>query len=345
MGHQGFSDFRSDTVTRPTQEMRQAMARAEVGDDVHGDDPTVNKLEMLAAEKIGKAAALFVPSGTMGNTIAMILAVGEGKVVIMEEKCHIFNFESGNVSRLARSLPRILPSDRGKISIDLLEANIPGKALREHIPETRAIALENTHNIWGGAVLDIGYMKRVHELAQAHHLHLHLDGARIFNAAVALGVHAKEISRHCDSVMFCLSKGLAAPIGSILAGSREFIKEARKVRKYLGGGMRQVGVIAAAGIISLEKMVDRLAEDHIRAKKLVDAISHINKIDVSPENTQTNFVMIKLKTMNSSTFLKKCRRKKVLALPYTDRLVRFVTHKDIDDRDVDIAARAIRDIF
>ena len=345
MGYKGISDFRSDTVTRPTEEMRKAMYDAEVGDDVHGDDPTVIKLETLAAEKTGKEAALFVPSGTMGNTIAMILAAGEGKVVLMEEKCHIFYFESGNISRIARSLPRTLPSNRGEIPLDVLEANIPGKALREHIPETRAISLENTHNLWGGAVLSLEYMKNVNGIARKHGLHLHLDGARIFNAAIALKTTATEITRYFDSVMFCLSKGLSAPIGSILAGSKEFIAEARKVRKYLGGGMRQAGVIAAAGIVSLEKMIDRLEEDHIRAKKLAEAISDIKAIEVHPEQTLTNFVMIKLKTMAAITFLKKCAHKNVLALPYTDNLVRFVVHKDIDDSDIMTAANAIQEIF
>jgi threonine aldolase len=345
MGYKGISDFRSDTVTRPTEAMRKAMYNAEVGDDVHGDDPTAIELETRAAEKLGKEAALFVPSGTMGNTIAMILAVGEGKVVLMEERCHIFNFESGNVSRLAKSLPRVLPSDRGKIPLDLLEANIPGDALREHIPEIRTIALENTHNIWGGAVLDIDYMKSVYTLAQQHRLHLHLDGARIFNAATALKVKAREIARYCDSVMFCLSKGLAAPIGSILAGSRDFIIEARKIRKYLGGGMRQVGIIAAAGLVAIDQMVSRLEEDHIRAKKLAESISEINDIEVDPMQTVTNFVMIRLKTMDSMTFLNKCSQEKVLALPYTDNLVRFVVHKDIDDQDIDTAIRTIRSIF
>lgn len=345
MGHKGISDFRSDTVTRPTEEMRKAMANAEVGDDVHGDDPTANRLEALAAEKLGKEAAVFIPSGTMGNTIAMILAAGEGKVVIMEEKCHIFNFESGNIARIARSLPRTLPSERGQIPLELLEANIPGDALREHIPETRAIALENTHNMWGGAVLGMDYLQRVSDLAKKYRLHLHLDGARIFNAAIALKTGAKAIARHVDSVMFCLSKGLSAPVGSILAGTKEFIKEARKVRKYLGGGMRQVGVLAAAGIVSLEQMVTRLEEDHIRAKKLAQEITDIDEIEVHPENTVTNFVMIQLKTMKAKTFLEKCARNNILALPYTSSLIRFVTHKDIDDHDISMAIDIIHRIF
>jgi len=345
MGFKGISDFRSDTVTRPTTEMRKAMYNAEVGDDVHGDDPTVNKLEELAARKLGKESSLFVPSGTMGNTIAMILAAGEGKVVLMEEKCHIINFESGNVSRIARSLPRVLPSNYGEIPLEVIEANLPDDALREHIPETKAISLENTHNIWGGSVLGLEYMENVHNIARKHRLHMHLDGARIFNAAVALNKNVKKIAQYFDSVMFCLSKGLSAPIGSMLVGTKEFIGEARKVRKYLGGGMRQVGVIAAAGIVALEKMTERLIEDHIRAKNLAQEIAHIEEIEVSPENTVTNFVMIKLKTLKANAFLNECAENKVLALPYTDELIRFVIHKDINNQDINRAIKTIRSIF
>lgn len=346
MSFKGISDFRSDTVTRPTEEMRKAMYNAEVGDDVHGDDPTVNKLEELAAEKIGKEAALFVPSGTMGNTIAMVLGAGEGKEVILEEKCHILNFEAGNISRIAHAVPRALPSNRGKIPLDLIEQNIH-TYLREHITQTKAIALENTHNIWGGAVLGLDYIKEVAALAKKYSLYLHLDGARVFNASVALKIDVKEISKHFDSLMFCLSKGLSAPVGSILTGSREFIKEARFVRKYLGGGMRQVGVIAAAGIVAMGKMIDRLEEDHRRTKRLVEKIADIKEIEVNPEEVKTNMVMVKLNAidMDSDTFLKKLAAQKVLALPINSKVVRIVTHKDIDDNDIDRAATAIRKIF
>ena len=341
MSYNGFSDFRSDTVTRPTEEMRQAMYHAEVGDDVHHDDPTAIRLEELAAEKVGKEAALFVPSGTMGNTIAMIVGVGQGKEVLLEEKCHIINFEAGNVSRIAHAVPRTLPSKRGKIPLEVLEANIH-TALRDHITETRAIALENTHNVLGGAVLDVEYLKAVAALAKKYNLHLHLDGARIFNAAVALNIDVKEIAKHFTSLMFCLSKGLSAPVGSILAGSKEFIKEARFVRKYLGGGMRQVGILAAAGIVAIEKMVSRLAEDHGRAKNLVNKIADIDAIEVSPEEVETNMVMIKLRAMTPDDFLKRLAEQHVLALPLNSEVVRFVTHKDLDDEDVDRAAAAIR---
>lgn len=342
MSYKGFSDFRSDTVTRPTEEMRKAMYNAEVGDDVHGDDPTVNRLEELAAEKVGKEAALFVPSGTMGNTIAMIVGVGAGKEVLLEEKCHILNFEAGNVSRIAHALPRAMASDRGKIPLDKLGANIH-TSLREHITETRAIALENTHNTWGGALLDLDYLRGAAALARKYDLYFHLDGARVFNAAVALGVDVREIAGFFDSVMFCLSKGLSAPVGSILAGTKGFIKEARFVRKYLGGGMRQVGIIAAAGIVALEKMVDRLADDHARTKRLAEQIADLNGIEVNPAEVETNMIMIKLKTMDSDTFLRQLAARKVLALPFDSETVRIVTHKDIDDNDIEKAASAIRE--
>jgi len=344
MSYKGISDFRSDTVTRPTEEMRLAMYKAEVGDDVHGDDPTVNRLEDIAAEKLGKEAALFVPSGTMGNTIAMKIGAGEGKGVLLEEKSHIFNFEAGNVARVAQSLPRTLPSNKGKIPLYLIEQNIITK-LREHMPETRAIALENTHNLCGGAILEPGYLAEVAAIAQKYNLHFHLDGARVFNASVALGLDVKEIVKYVDSVMFCLSKGLSAPIGSILAGSKEFIKEAREIRKFLGGGMRQVGIIAAAGIVALEKMVDRLIEDHDRARKLAQEIIDLKDINLNLEDVVTNFLLIELHNMHADEFITKLANNDVWALPFNDRLIRFVTHKDIDDNDIHRAAKVIRSLF
>jgi threonine aldolase len=344
MSYKGISDFRSDTVTRPTEEMKKAMVNAEVGDDVLGDDPTIIKLQEIAAEKLGKEAALFVPSGTMGNTIAMKLAVGEGKAVLMEERCHIFHFEAANVARIAGSLPRILPSNRGEIPIKLLEENIYS-TLRDHIPETKAITLENTHNMWGGAVLRPDYLKSVSELAKKNNLHMHLDGARIFNAAVALKVDVREIVKYFDSVMFCLSKALSAPIGSILAGPEDFIKEARLVRKFLGGGLRQVGILGAAGIVAVEKMVDRLEEDHIRAKRLGENTADIKGIYVDIKEVETNFVMIKTETIEAPLFLEKLAEKNVWALPVSRDTSRFVIHKDIDDRDIEIAAKAIREVM
>jgi len=344
MAYQGIADFRSDTVTRPTEEMKRAMFEAELGDDVLGDDPTVIRLEELAAQKLGKEAALFVPSGTMGNTIAMKLAVGEGKGVIMEEKCHIFMFEAGNVAHIAGSLPRPLPSRRGEIPLETIEANI-FTHLKDHIPETRAITLENTHNVWGGAVLSQAYIQGVAELAGRHRLHMHLDGARVFNAAVAQGIDVKDIARYFDTVMFCLSKGLSAPIGSMLVGNKEFIKEARLTRKSLGGGMRQVGILAAAGIVAIEKMTDRLKEDHLRARRLADGVASINGIEVNPAEVETNMVKIKVTTMDADTFLARLDEKKIWALPLNRDTIRFVTHKDIDDPDIDRAIVAIAQVM
>jgi threonine aldolase len=253
------------------------------------------------------------------------------------------NYEAGNISRIAHAVPRTLPSDRGKIPLDLLETNIH-TSLREHITETKAIALENTHNMWGGALLDPAYIEDVSNLAKKYNLYLHLDGARVFNAVTALKIDVKEIAKHVDSMMFCLSKGLSAPIGSILAGSKEFIKEARFVRKYLGGGMRQVGVIASAGIVAIETMTDRLEQDHQRAKNLVEKIADLKEIEVNPEEVETNMVMVKLNTMPADTFLERLAEQKVLALPINSQIVRIVTHKDTDDNDVERAAAAIRKI-
>ncbi|MCK4766599.1 MAG: aminotransferase class I/II-fold pyridoxal phosphate-dependent enzyme [Candidatus Aminicenantes bacterium] len=344
MSYKGISDFRSDTVTRPTEEMKKAMYDAELGDDVLGDDPTVIRLQELAAEKLGKEAAIFVPSGTMGNTIAMKLAVGEGKAVLMEEKCHIFHFEAANISRIAGSLPRTLSSNRGEIPIELLKENIY-TTLRDHIPETTAITLENTHNIWGGAILSLDYLKNVSELAKKNNLFMHLDGARVFNAAVAQKIDVKEITRYFDSIMFCLSKALSAPVGSILAGPKDFIKEARLIRKSLGGGMRQVGMLAAAGIVALDKMVHRLAEDHVRAKKLAEQIIDVPGIHVDLEEVETNFVMIETESMEAASFLEQLAEKKVWALPLSRDISRFVVHKDIDDGDIEQAARAIKEVM
>jgi len=340
MGYRGISDFRSDTVTRPTEEMRKAVYEAEVGDDVMRDDPTVLRLEELAAELMGKEAALFVPSGTMGNTIALKIAVGEGYEVLVEEKSHIYNFESGNVARIVGALPRPLPSNRGEIPLEVLEENFHiGE--RVHVPPTRALALEDTHNYWGGAVLSLDYLEKAYRFTREKGIHLHLDGARIFNAAIAQGVETKEIARYSDTVMFCISKGLSAPVGSLLAGPKEFIEQAISVRKYLGGGMRQVGILAAAGIVALTRMVDRLAEDHSRAKKLARGLSGIKGIEINPDEVQTNIVIFKLTSMEVPRFLEELKKEGVLALGFGPSRVRMVLHKDIDDQDVEKALRAI----
>ncbi len=260
------SDFRSDTVTRPTPKMRQAMAEAVVGDDVLGDDPTVQRLEALAAETMGKEAGLYCPTGTMGNSIAVKGWTRELQEVIVEARSHVYNLESTHMTFISRVTPRPLPSDRGAMDPDVIAANI--KVPNVHTPQTTLICVENTHNNHSGAVLPLDNLKAVRKVADAHGLKVHMDGARVFNASIASGVPVKDYAAQADSVMFCLSKGLSAPAGSMLVGPKEFIDYGRRLRKALGGGMRQVGVLAAPGIIALTEMPARLKDDHRRAKTL-----------------------------------------------------------------------------
>lgn len=284
-------DLRSDTVTQPTPEMRDAMAHAEVGDDVYGEDPTVNRLQELAAARLGKEAALFVPSGAMGNLAAMLTHCQRGDEAILGDLAHPYFYETGGMAALGGIQPRPLPNQPdGTLKLEDIRA-----AIREddvHYPITRLIALENTHNRCNGIPLTAEYTDAVGQLARANKLVLHIDGARLFNAAVALGVPASRLAASADSVTFCLSKGLCAPVGSVLCGSKEFISKALRIRKQLGGGMRQAGILAAAGIIGLEKMVDRLAEDHARAKRLAEGLAELPQVKVSPQ--YTNIVRFQL---------------------------------------------------
>lgn len=277
-------DLRSDTVTWPTPEMREAMARAEVGDDVYGEDPTVNRLQELAAARMGKAAALFVPSGAMGNLTALLTHCQRGDEAILGDLAHPYFYETGGMAALGGIQPRTLANQPdGTLKLDEIRA-----AIREddvHYPITRLIALENTHNRCNGVPLTAAYTAAVGEIAAANNLAFHIDGARIFNAAVALGVPASQLVASADSVTFCLSKGLCAPVGSVLCGSADFIRRAKRIRKQLGGGMRQAGILAAAGIIALEKMVDRLAEDHARAKRLAAGLAEFKQLRVYPQYT------------------------------------------------------------
>lgn len=339
-----YSDFRSDTVTRPTEKMRKAMAEAEVGDDVLGDDPTVQMLETLAAELVGKEAALFVPSGTMGNSIAVKVWTTELDEVIVEERSHIYNMESTHMTFIARIMPRPLPSNRGAMDPDLVEKNIRKPSV--HIPRTRLICIENTHNNWSGAVVPMENLKALREIADRHGLKIHFDGARVFNACHVSGLSVKDYAAIGDSLMFCLSKGLSAPVGSLLTGPQEFIDQARRVRKALGGGMRQVGVLAAPGIIALTEMRDRLIEDHQRAKRLAKAIATMPGIELNPDWIQTNIIIFGFNhpRLTIQEFLEELKKRGVLALP-TKGGIRFVTHKDIDDRDIDKAISAFAEIL
>jgi len=324
-------DLRSDTVTVPTPEMRRAMANAEVGDDVYGEDPTINRLQERAAELLGKEAALFVPSGTMGNEIAIKVHTHPGDEVLIDEDCHIVKWELGAAAFISNVQMHTLSNQRGMVPVQEYAKRIhPGD---DHVPPTRLICLENTHNAAGGVVLPLGYMREVWELAQRHRVAVHLDGARIFNAAIALEVPAKELAACADSVMFCLSKGLACPVGSMLCGSRAFIEEARRVRKILGGAMRQAGILAAAGLVALDTMIDRLAQDHARARRLAEAIANLPGFSVDLETVQTNMVYVQTR-QPARYVVQQLETLGVFCLDVFAHTVRLVTHKDVDDEDI-----------
>lgn len=340
-------DLRSDTVTQPTPEMRARMAQAEVGDDVFGDDPTVNRLQEMAAELLGKEAALFVPSGTMGNLLALLTHCQRGDEAIVGDRSHIYLNEVGGMSALGGIHPcPVRNRDDGTLALDDIRASIRSQDV--HHPITRLICLENTQNVCGGVPLSADYTRQVGALAREYGLSLHIDGARIFNAAVAQNVSAKELVAAADSVMFCLSKGLAAPIGSLLVGSRAFIQRARHLRKMLGGGMRQVGIIAAAGIFALENMIGRLGEDHARAKKLADGLRQIQALEVDAGSPSTNMVYFNLaKTVPFDTdyVTEKMKEYGVLVSPEDARRFRLVTHYWIDDAGVEQAVEAFRRVL
>jgi len=339
------SDFRSDTVTKPSLKMRKAMYEAQVGDDVLGDDPTVKKLEELAASMLNKDAALFVTSGTMGNAVSVKVWTSEGDEVIVEEKSHIYNYESGHLTVISRVMPRPLPSKRGVYDLELLE-RVLNKRRDIHIPPTSLITLENTHNFWGGSVVPLKHFIEVREIADRYGLKVHLDGARIFNAAIASGIPVSEYTKYVDSLMFCLSKGLGAPIGSLVVGSKDFIDRARRIRKLLGGGMRQVGVIAACGIVAL-KEIDRLKEDHRRAKKLAEGLSEFKYIEIHPDEVETNIIFFKFRhpKMNAYELVEKMKEKGVLAIATSPDTVRMVTHLDVNDEDVERAIEVVEGIL
>jgi threonine aldolase len=342
-----YIDLRSDTVTKPTPEMREAMAEAEVGDDVYRDDPTVNKLEDLAARMLGKEAALFVPSGTMGNLLALLVHCQRGDEVIVGNQSHIYLNEAGGMSALGGIQPcPVQNQPDGALALEDIRASIRTEDV--HHPITRLICLENTQNICGGIPLTRGYTRQVGELARQNDLALHIDGARIFNAAIAQNISVQDLVEPADSVMFCLSKGLAAPIGSILVGTDKFIKRGRHLRKMLGGGMRQVGIIAAAGIISLEKMTKRLNDDHARAKKLADGLRGVKGLVVDQNSPYTNMVYLNLSEevqTNTQQITEKMKDLGVLVDPESTRRFRLVTHYSIDDTAVERTVAAFQKVL
>ncbi len=330
-------DLRSDTVTWPTDEMRRAMAEAEVGDDVFGDDPTVNRLEQVAAERLGKEAGLFVASGTMGNLVAMLAHCGRGDEVILGDQAHTFVYEAGGISALGGIHPHPVPVlPDGTLPLDAIRAAIRPLG-NTHFPPTRLIALENTQGTVGGIPLSKAYTDSVGALAREHGLSLHIDGARIFNAATALGVDVAALVEAADSVTFCLSKGLCAPVGSVLVGSREFIERARRMRKIVGGGMRQAGVLAAAGLVALEHMTDRLHEDHENARLLAEGLAEMPQIEINLESVQTNMVFFGLKDdvpLSAPQLSERLKAHNILLLPLNARRFRAVTHYWIRPEDV-----------
>jgi len=336
-------DLRSDTITRPTPAMRRAMAEADVGDDVFGEDPTVNRLEEMAAERLGKEAALFVVSGTMGNLVSLLTHCGRGDEVLLGDRSHTFVYEQGGSSGLGGIHPRTLPNQLDG-TLDLRHVEEAIRPDNIHFPRTRLIVLENTHNRCNGSPLTPEYMRGVGEIARRHHLKIHVDGARIFNAAVALGLEASDLVSEADSMIFCLSKGLSAPVGSVVCGSRDFIAEARRSRKVVGGGMRQAGVLAAAGIVAMTEMVDRLAEDHDNARRLAKGLVDIEGLSVDPGNVQTNIVYMNMTCygLSSGDLAERLGREGVLLLPTGPRQMRAVTNYHITGDDVDYAAGVIR---
>lgn len=323
-------DLRSDTVTKPTPEMRRAMAEAEVGDDVYGEDPTVNKLEQRAAEIFQREAAIFVPSGTMGNQIAIALHTRPGQEIICEERAHIFNYEMAMLARFSGCLARPIHGENGILGWAEVKKRISPKIY--YRAQTGLVSLENTHNMAGGAVYPQRVAEEICDGAHEAGLRVHLDGARIFNAAVALNTSVAELTQKFDSVMFCLSKGLGAPVGSLLLGSEKFIEQARPVRKALGGGMRQSGILAAAGLIALEKGPARLKEDHANARFLAEGLAQIRGIKVDAKKVTTNILVFDISGtgLDTAEFSRKLLQKNILANGINSETMRFVTHMDVD---------------
>ncbi len=324
-------DLRSDTVTLPGEEMRAAMANAEVGDDVYGDDPTVNRLEEIAARRLGKEAAIFVPSGTFGNQLSILTHTLRGDEVIIPASNHIIVHEAGASAVIAGVQMRTLDCDDGMPSVDRILKAIRGEDL--HYPRTGLICLENAHS--SGRVLPMEYMKEVYSLARERAVPVHLDGARIFNAAVSLGIDAGEIASKADSVMFCLSKGLGAPIGSMLVGTKDFISRARKGRKIMGGAMRQAGIIAAAGIMAIEKMIDRLGEDHENARYLAKKLEEIKGIEIMRDRLDINMVFFKLDQGRPEAIVGELYREGIKINPPEGDEWRLVTNLDVSRSDLD----------
>lgn len=332
-------DLRSDTVTRPTRAMRTTMAEADVGDDVYGEDPTVNRLQQLAAEIVGTEAALFVPSGTQSNLLALFSHCRRGDEYIVGQEAHTYKYEGGGGAILASIQPQPIHFEEdGRLDLDQVAAVI--KPVDDHFARTRLLCLENTHN---GKTLPLDYLETLRPFARRHGLSLHLDGARVFNAAVKLDKPATEIARHFDSISFCLSKGLGAPVGSVLCGDEDFIRRARRWRKVVGGGMRQAGILAAAGIYALENHVDRLADDHANARLLAEGLARIPDLAIDPDTVQTNMVFFSLDPERSEALKAHCKAHGILISGRG--AFRLVTHLDVATGDIEKVIQVFEELF
>ena len=348
-------DLRSDTVTLPSEEMRKAILSAKLGDDVFGEDPTVNELEAKAAKIIGKEAALLVPSGTMGNLVSVLVHCQRGTEIILGDKSHTFMYEAGGISAFGGVHSRQLKNQEdGTINIEEIKSAI--RMDNDHFPKTSAITLENTHNLCNGAPLSPNYIADVADISHDNDMKLHIDGARIFNAAVAIDVDVKDLVMNADSVTFCLSKGLSAPVGSVICGSEEFIYQARRIRKALGGGMRQAGIIAAAGIFSMETMLDQIREDHENAMRLADGINEIEGLVIAPENIKTNILYFDIEkgkdrgeelarqTKNIDMYPFKITLDNILFFESRPSRFRLVTHYGITRDDIEKALVTLKNM-
>ncbi len=339
-----FIDLRSDTITKPTEAMRKVMYEAEVGDDVYKEDPTANELERYAAELLGKEAALYVTSGVMGNQICLNVLTQPGDEVICEKDAHIFQYESGSPVWLSGIQMGLVEGVRGVFTAEQIKTYIrPASAY--YMARTKVIEIENTHNRAGGTINPIENIKAINALAKENSLYMHLDGARIWNASVASGVEVKEYAKYFDSVSCCLSKGLGAPIGSIIAGSKDFIKQAFRVRKALGGGMRQVGIIASAGLYALKNNISRLSEDHEKAKMLAATINKLESLEIDMERVQTNILIFKAKNMSLEDALARTKEKGLLLSEGTVGSMRAVTHMDVSFEQTEKACKILEEVF
>lgn len=337
-------DLRSDTVTKPTADMRKAMYEAEVGDDVYKEDPTTNELEKYVAELLGKEAALYVPSGVMANQICLNVLTNPGDEVICERDAHIFYYESGSPAALSGISLYLLEGKRGIFTPEQIKPLIrPRDAY--YMPRTKVIEIENTHNRAGGTINPLDNIKAIRKLAEENKLYTHLDGARIWNASAATGISVEEYSRYFDTVSVCLSKGLGAPIGSVIAGTKDLITEAFRVRKGWGGGMRQVGILAAAGLYAVKNNVDRLKDDHEKAKSLAQFISTSNNLTVDLDSVETNILMFGIKNMSAEEALTKCTENGILLNPGGVNTLRIVTHMDVSFEDIEYTKEVFEKIF